>query len=220
MCTHNYATMSVVFILNRNVIGFFFFQSDANNVFGVIIIVLRFCTICGKHVSRQRDITCHHTTIVGPFPDTWYQMSLCNLLKPDLKLTESSVYWFQISCHFWIEIYCINYIIWVICLACDFCWLLISVTGSAEDVDADCGDVGAEELLHHHWHVPADPLLCSAGGHSVWHGQAWLQSGEVSIKQASRHRILKFMHHQIWKTDYAVRFQWINRGYSMFWCWI
>lgn len=28
------------------------FQSDANNVFGVIIIVLRFCTICGKHVSR------------------------------------------------------------------------------------------------------------------------------------------------------------------------
>lgn len=104
--------------------GFFFFQSDANNVFGVIIIVLRFCTICGKHVSRQRDITCHHTTIVGPFPDTWYQMSLCNLLKPDLKLTESSVYWYQISCHFLIEIYCINYVIWVICLAL---WFLLIV---------------------------------------------------------------------------------------------
>ena len=53
------------------------------------------------------------------------------------------------------------------------------VTGSAEDVDADCGDVGAEELLHHHRHVPADPLLRSAGGYSFWHGQAWLQSGEV-----------------------------------------
>ena len=53
--------------------------------------------------------------------------------------------------------------------------------GNVKDADADGGDVGDKEFLHHHGHVPAHALLCLHRGHLVRLRQVRLQLGQVRL---------------------------------------